>query len=463
LPWLRGRLSAPRRVVGTVQDDDTMLRFVDSQDGPRLAALGTSCPDHFLRTKIRPLFADWDPATGDVEALETALERGLDQYRKDYQAYYVRCRRPDSPAMRDPSPTVVLVPGLGMFAFGKNKSESRVTAEFYNCAIEVMRGAEAIDRYQAMDEQEAFDIEYWPLEEAKLRRMPEEKELDRQVVVVVGAGAGIGKATAHRLVREGAHVACVDREEAAAGATAQEIVDGYGPGIGVAGSGISNCGPAVGLRCDITDRASVRRLFEDVTLAYGGVDAVVVTAGVFVAPDTSGRIDDRHWGLTFGVNVTGAYIAADEANRVFQRQGLPASVVLTTSANAVVAKKGSLAYDTSKAAANHLVRELAVEMAPLVRVNAVAPATVVKGSTMFPRDRVIASLAKYAIPYGEEETTEALRDRLAGFYARRSLTQSPIEPEDQAEAIFLLLSRRLSKTTGHVIPVDGGLPDGFLR
>jgi NAD(P)-dependent dehydrogenase (short-subunit alcohol dehydrogenase family) len=314
-----------------------------------------------------------------------------------------------------------------------------------------------------MDEQEAFDIEYWPLEEAKLQRMPPEKELDRQVIVVVGAGAGIGKATAHRLVREGAHIVCVDRDEAGAKETAQEIVARYGPGIGVAGSGISNCGPALGLACDVMDRASVTRLFEDVALAYGGVDAVVVTAGVFVAPDASGRIDDRQWALTFGVNVTGAYIVADEAHRLFKSQGLPANVVLTTSANAVVAKKGSLAYDTSKAAANHLVRELAVEMAPLVRVNAVAPATVVKGSTMFPRERVIASLAKYAIPFRDDETTDGLRDKLAGFYAKRSLTQTPIEPDDQAEAIFLLLSRRLSKTTGHVIPVDGGLQDGFLR
>ena len=463
LPWLRGRLSSTRRVVGTVQDDEKMLRFVGSHDGPRLAALGTSCPDHFLRTKIRPLFAEWDPAQSDLDALKAALERGLESYRRDYAAYYARCRRPDSPAMRDPNPTVVLVPGLGMFAFGKSKSESRVTAEFYNCAIEVMRGAEAIDRYEAMDEQEAFDIEYWPLEEAKLQRMPPEKELDRQVMVVVGAGAGIGKATAHRLSREGAHVVCVDRDGAGARATAQEIIDRLGPGIGVAGSGISNCGSALGLACDVTDRASVARVFEDVMLAYGGLDAVVVTAGVFVAPDAGGRVDDHQWALTFGVNVTGAYIVADEAHALFKRQGLPASIVLTTSANAVVAKKGSLAYDTSKAAANHLVRELAVEMAPLVRVNAVAPATVVKGSTMFPRERVMASLAKYAIPFRDDETTESLREKLADFYARRSLIQAPIEPEDQAEAIFLLLSRRLSKTTGHVIPVDGGLQDGFLR
>jgi NAD(P)-dependent dehydrogenase (short-subunit alcohol dehydrogenase family) len=204
-------------------------------------------------------------------------------------------------------------------------------------------------------------------------------------------------------------------------------------------------------------------MLREALLAYGGLDSVVVTAGVFVPPDKGGRIEDRHWSLTFGVNVTGAYIVADEANRIFQQQGLPASVVLTTSANAVAAKKGSLAYDASKAAANHLVRELAVEMAPLVRVNAVAPATVIKGSSMFPRDRVIASLAKYEIPFGESETTEELRGKLAAFYAERSLTRLPIEPEDQAEAILLLVSQRLSKTTGHVIPVDGGLQDGFLR
>jgi rhamnulose-1-phosphate aldolase/alcohol dehydrogenase len=463
IPFVRGQVSASRRFVGTVQDDERMLRFVNSHDAPRLAALGTSCPDHFLRTKIKPFFVDWNPATGDVESLRKAVAEGIVEYRKDYAAYYERCKHPDSPAMRDPNPTVVLIPGLGMLAWGKNKSESRVTAEFYNCAIEVMRGAEAIDEYEAMDQQEAFDIEYWLLEEAKLRRMPPEKELDRQVIVVIGAGAGIGKETAHRLVREGAHLVCVDLNEESAKETAQEIIAQYGPGIGVAGTGISNCGPAIGLACDITNRESVRQLFEDTMLAYGGIDAVVVTAGVFVPPDKSGRVEDRHWALTFGINVTGAYIVADEAYQIFKKQGLTGNVVLTTSANAVVAKKGSLAYDTSKAAANHLVRELAVEFAPLVRVNAVAPATVVKGSTMFPRDRVIASLTKYNIDFDESEDAEALRDKLAQFYAKRSLTQTPIEPSDQAEGIFLLVSRRLAKTTGHVIPVDGGLQDGFMR
>src|SRR5207237_578848 len=257
IPFIRGQVSVYKRFVGTVQDDERMLRFVNSHAGPRLAELGTSCPDHFLRTKIKPFFVDWNPAGGDIEALKKAIADGIVEYRKDYEAYYQKCKRPDSPAMRDPNPTVVLIPGLGMIAWGKNKSESRVTAEFYNCAVEVMRGAEAIDRYEAMDEQEAFDIEYWSLEEAKLRRLPPERELERQIIAVVGAGSGIGKATAHRLVKEGAHVVCVDVDEAAARVTAREIIARYGEGIGVAGTGLSNCGPAIALSCDISSRASV--------------------------------------------------------------------------------------------------------------------------------------------------------------------------------------------------------------
>ncbi|MEN9653052.1 MAG: 3-oxoacyl-[acyl-carrier-protein] reductase FabG, partial [Verrucomicrobiota bacterium] len=211
LPWLRGQVSKEKRFIGTIQDDDKILRFVNSKDAPRLAELGTSCPDHFLRTKIKPLYVGWNPQTEDAAALKTKLAAALEQYRKDYASYYNACKRPNSPAMRDPNPTVVLIPGLGMIAWGKDKSESRVTAEFYNCAVEVMRGAEAIDQYIALPQQEAFDIEYWLLEEAKLKRMPAEKELARQVIIVVGAGSGIGKETAHRLVKEGAHIVCVDK------------------------------------------------------------------------------------------------------------------------------------------------------------------------------------------------------------------------------------------------------------
>ncbi len=463
LPWLRGRVSQRRRFVGTVQEDAATLRFVNSHDAPRLAELGTSCPDHFLRTKIKPLYVAWDPRSDDVDGLKRALDAGLEGYRADYAAYYERHKHPDSPAMRDPNPTVILLPGLGMVAWGKDKSESRVTAEFYGCAIEVMRGAEAIDEYTALPPREAFDIEYWLLEEAKLRRMPPEQELARQVVAVVGGGSGIGRELALRLAREGAHIACVDRDEAAARTTAAAITDRHGVGIGVAGSGISGCGPAIGLRADITERASIRAMLEQVALAYGGLDAVAVTAGIFVPPDTAGRIPDDRWALTFAINMTGPYLVADEAARMWRAQGLPANLVLTTSANAVVAKRGSVAYDTSKAAANHLVRELAIDLAPLVRVNGVAPATVVQGSAMFPRERVIASLAKYAIAYADDEPTEALTEKLARFYADRTLLKRPITPADQAEALFLLLTERLRQTTGQIIAVDGGLHEAFLR
>jgi rhamnulose-1-phosphate aldolase/alcohol dehydrogenase len=463
LPALRGLVSSEKRFIGTVQDDEKILRFVNSRDAARLAELGTSCPDHFLRTKIKPLYVNWHPQNEDLATLREKLAVGIERYRRDYAAYYAKCRHRNSPAMRDPNPTVVLIPGLGMIAWGKDKSESRVTAEFYNCAVEVMRGAEAIDRYIALPQQEAFDIEYWLLEEAKLRRMPPEKELARQVVIVIGAGSGIGKETAHRLVREGAHLVCVDLNEAAAQETAQEIAAKYGAGIGVAGTGLSNCGPAIGLAANITDRASIRRMLDDVAIAYGGFDSICVTAGIFVPSNTTGHIPDDKWALTFAINVTGAYLVGDEAGKTWKKQGLRGNLVLTTSANAVVAKKGSIAYDTSKAAANHLVRELALELAPLVRVNGVAPATVVQGSAMFPRDRVIGSLAKYNIPYTEKEETASLVGKLAQFYADRTLTKAPITPADQAEAYFLLVSSRLSKTTGQVITVDGGLHEAFLR
>ena len=463
LPWFRGQVSKAKRLIGTVQDDEKILRFVNSKDAARLAELGTSCPDHFLRTKIKPLYVDWNPQAEDTAALKQKLAAGLEAYRKDYAAYYNTCKHANSPAMRDPNPTVVLIPGVGLIAWGKDKSESRVTAEFYTCAVEVMRGAEAIDTYIALSQQEAFDIEYWLLEEAKLKRMPAEKELARQVVIVIGAGSGIGKETAHRIVKEGAHIVCVDMKIETAQATAKEITDKYGVGIGVAGSGISSCGSALGLAANIVDRASVRAMLDDVALAYGGFDSICVTAGVFWPSDTTGHIPDDKWAFTFGVNVTGSYIVGDEALKTWKEQGLKGQLVLTTSANAAVAKKGSLAYDCSKAAANHLVRELAMELAPLVRVNGVAPATVVQGSAMFPRDRVIGSLAKYNIPYKDDEATDSLVAKLAQFYADRTLTKAPITPADQAEAYFLLVSQRLSKTTGQIVTVDGGLHEAFLR
>jgi rhamnulose-1-phosphate aldolase/alcohol dehydrogenase len=463
LPRLRGMLSQANRFIGTVQATERVLQFVNGHDAARLAEIGTSCPDHFLRTKIKPLYVDWDPQHQSPDTLVAKLEQGLAAYRADYTAYYQACKHPNSPAMRDPNPTVVLIPGLGLIAWGKNKSESRVTAEFYSLAIDVMRASEAISHYQGLPRQEAFDIEYWPLEEAKLKRMPPDKELARNVVVVIGAGSGIGKATAHRVAKEGAHLACADLSAEAAQKTAQELIDLYGVGIGVAGTGNSGCGPAIGLGVDITRRESVRELFEQVVLAYGGLDNVIVTAGVFVPPGQDGQISDDQWSLTYAINVLGGYIVAEEAKQIWLSQGLKGSLVLTTSVNAAVAKNGSLAYDTSKAAANHLVRELAIELAPLVRVNGLAPATVVEGSSMFPRDRVISSLHKYQVPFEASESTDSLRVKLAGFYAQRSLTKAPITLADQAEVAYLLSSSKFSKTTGQIISVDGGLPEAFLR
>jgi rhamnulose-1-phosphate aldolase/alcohol dehydrogenase len=464
LPWLRGRVSQDKKMIATVETGDVIQRFVNSAEAERLAELGTSCPDHFLRTRIKPLHVDWDPQAGTTETLKEALAAGLEQYREDYRAYYEDHAAPDDPDMRGSDPTVILIPGIGMVAWGKNKSESRVTAEFYNAAVEVMRGAEAVDTYTALPRQEAYDIEYWRLEQAKLERMPPEEELAREVVAVVGGGSGIGKAAVPRLIEENATVAALDLDRAAAEATAEEIMDEIGMGIGVAGSGVSRCGDVIGHECNVADRGSVREALDQVVLAYGGLDHVVVTAGLYENSDENGRIPDERWDETFAVNAKGPHLVADEAKGIWDAQGLDGSMVITTSVNAVVPKTGSFAYDTSKAAANHLVRELALELAPDIRVNGLAPATMVEGSSMFPRERVLASLEKYGVDYDADAPIEALRERLADFYADRTLTKEPITPADQAEAVFLLVSDdRLGKTTGQILSVDGGLRGAFLR
>ncbi|WP_372638715.1 bifunctional rhamnulose-1-phosphate aldolase/short-chain dehydrogenase [Fodinibius sp.] len=463
LPFLRGQVSQENQFIGTVQDDEVTLQFINAEDAPRLAELGTSCPDHFLRTKIKPLYVEWDPQRDSMEDLKGAVTAGLQQYREDYAEYYNSHRDEDSPDMRDPNPTVILIPGLGMIAWGKNKSESRVTAEFYTAAIGVMRGAESVANYTALPKQEAYDIEYWALEEAKLQRMPPESELSRQVIAVIGAGSGIGKALVSRLIEEGGTVAALDLNEETAKATAEDVLGEIGMGIGVAGSDISGSGDIIGLGCDITDRQSVQQALHDITIAYGGLDNVAVTAGLYPTPDQNGDVNDVAWDNSFAVNVKGNYIVADEVADIWKAQNLDGSMVITTSANAVVPKAGSMAYDTSKSAANHLIRELAIELAPRVRVNGVAPATVVEGSSMFPRDRVIASLTKYGLDFDEEESTESLREKLADFYASRTLTKQPITLDQQTEAIYSLISSRYENTTGHILPVDGGLKEAFLR
>ncbi len=473
LPYLRGQVSANRRVIASYVDLPEVLKFVNSRDAEALAYLGTSCPDHFIRTKIRPLYVKWAPS-GDLASLKAAIAEGLKTYRKEYAEYYQAHAEADSPAMRDDNPSIVLVPGLGMFSFGKSKPESRITGEFYTNAIHVMEGASALSEgeppselpqagpasptsafkvhtnYVALPAREAFRIEYWKLEEAKIRRQPAEKQLSRQIVVVVGGGSGIGREVALLAAERGAHVVVADRDAAGAEAVAGEVKAIAGKEFVISAS------------VDIRKRETIREAVAQAVKAFGGADILINTAAIFPSsPD--GVISDAQWALTLEVNVTANYLLADELTKLFKEQGLPVSIVLTSSANAVVSKRGSEAYDVSKAALSHLVRELAVGLAPLVRVNGISPATVVKGSTMFPRERVIASLSKYGIPFEASATDEELRTLLAEFYAKRTLTHQPIDPKDCAEAILFLAGPASRCTTGHLIPVDGGLTEAFLR
>jgi rhamnose utilization protein RhaD (predicted bifunctional aldolase and dehydrogenase)/NAD(P)-dependent dehydrogenase (short-subunit alcohol dehydrogenase family) len=473
LPYLRGAVSRRQRWIGSYTDSQEVLEFVNSESTERLAHLGTSCPDHFIRTKIRPMFLKWNPA-GDATELKELIETALETYRAEYAGYYGRHAVKDSPAIRDASPTVVLVPGVGMFSFGKNKTESRVTGEFYINAIGVMRGAGRLgvgvgckeipqagpaasaeqfsvyENYVALPPSEAFRIEYWKLEEAKIRRQPPEKELSRKIALVVGGGSGIGREVALLAAERGAHVMIADRDVAGAEKVAEEV-------RAIAGKE-TVCWTGI----DIRDRAAIKAALETTVREFGGIDILINTAALFPS-SSDGAISDAQWALTLEVNVTANYLLVDEAAGIFREQGIDASVVLTSSANAVVAKRGSEAYDVSKAALSHLVRELAVSLAPKVRVNGISPATVVKGSTMFPRDRVMASLKKYGLPFDENDTDDGLRSVLAQFYATRTLTHQPIDPKDCAQAILFLAGPMARCTTGHLIPVDGGLTEAYLR
>lgn len=472
-PYLRGRVSTQNRWISSFSDAADVLQFVNSKDAKELAYLGTSCPDHFIRTKIRPMFVPW-PAGAGIAELKAQIESSVIEYREQYCTYYHYFAAPGSPGLRDPNPTVVLIPGLGMFSFGKNRTEARIVGEFYTNAIHVMEGAslladgevtetlpqcgESMDpasfkvytNYVALPPIEAFRIEYWAMEEAKIRRQPPEKELSRRIALVVGGASGIGREVALLAAARGAHVMVADRDEAAATHVAEEL------------KSVTQREFVASTVVDIRSRDVIASALKATVAAFGGVDILINTAALFPS-SPSGAVSDSMWATTLEVNVTANYLLADEAAKLFAEQGLDGAIVLTSSANAVVAKRGSEAYDVSKAALSHLVRELAVSLAPGVRVNGISPATVVKGSTMFPRDRVRASLTKYNIPFGESQTDEELRGLLAAFYAKRTLTHQPIDPTDCAEAILFLASPRARCTSGHIIPVDGGLIEAFLR
>jgi rhamnose utilization protein RhaD (predicted bifunctional aldolase and dehydrogenase)/NAD(P)-dependent dehydrogenase (short-subunit alcohol dehydrogenase family) len=469
MPFLRGAVSQQKRLIGSWTDAEDVLRFVNSVDAHALASLGTSCPDHFIRTKIRPLFVPAKPED-DAAALRTKIVDSLATYRQDYEAYYRQHALPDSPKLREAVPAIVLMPGIGMFSFAKSKTESRIAGEFYVNAIHVMEGATALAgekpttdlpqagaaapceafrahaNYVALPSLEAFRIEYWALEDAKLRRQPPEKELSRQIALIVGGASGIGRATALLAAERGAHLMIADRDLAGAETVAQEARAAAG----------AETVSAVAV--DIRNRDSIVSAMRETVARFGGLDILVNTAAMFPSAMTAAA-----WASTLDLNVTANYLLADEAAKLFAEQNLDASVVLTSSANAVVSKRGSEAYDVSKAAVSHLVRELAVTLGPKVRVNGISPATVVKGSTMFPRDRVIASLTKYAVPFDATASDDELRERLAAFYAQRTITHRPIDPEDCARAILFLAGPHAPCTTGHLIPVDGGLAEAFLR
>ena len=503
LPALRGTVSTNRRAVAHFTDSDEALAFAGSRWAKALSRLGTSCPDHFLRTRICPFFVDWDPAAGNAETLKAAIRMQVGDYRNEYRRYYDTFATPDSPKLRDTNPSVVIVPGVGLFGFGRNKKEARIATEFFVNAINVMAGATALEtadlkvgtttatdeprtkadepgyvvptfrsaavslpqarraehssqfeqlhNYVALPRSEAFRIEYWALEEAKLQRMPAEAEFSRKIVMVIGGGSGIGREVALLLARKGAHIVIADADAESATRVADEA------------AAISSSEFVAATRVDLGSAESLSAAATFTALRFGGIDGIVNTAAIYPVADASGRLTDAQWAKTFLVNVTGNYLLAQQTEWVFRDQELTGAMVLTGSANAVVSKKGSEAYDTSKSAVNHLIRELAIGLAPLVRVNGIAPATVVAGSTMFPRDRVMQSLQKYKIAFAESESTEELRGKLAEFYAQRTLTRRPILPKDCANAIVWLLSDDSAKTTGHVIPVDGGLTEAFLR
>lgn len=475
LPALRGVVSSNRRVIAHYTGEEDALTFAGSKWAKNLSALGTSCPDHFLRTRVCPWFIDWDAAEEDVQTLKSRIRTEIAGYRESYQKYYEEWATSDSPKLRDSNPSVVVIPGLGLFGFGKSKKEARITTEFFINAIHVMAGANALEdgeashplpqarraeqskqftefhNYVALPRSEAFRIEYWALEEAKLQRMPAEAEFSRKIALVIGGASGIGREVALLLGRRGAHVVVADFDLPGATDVAAEV------------GAISSSEFVAATAVDLSSSESLGEAVQFTISKFGGIDIVVNTAAIYPVPGPEGELSEEQWAKTFRANVTGNYLLARETDWVFKDQNLPGTMVLTGSANAVVPKKGSEAYDTSKAALNHLIRELAIKLSPHVRVNGIAPATVVAGSTMFPRDRVIQSLRKYKIEFSEKESTEELRGKLADFYAQRTLTKRSILPQDCANAVIWLASDLSAKTTGHVIPVDGGLAEAFLR
>lgn len=441
MPAIRGMISAESHKVGHFDDSEAVLTFVNSADLEPLAALGTSCPDHFLRTKIRPLVIAFDPANPDVEGALASLETAVEDYRGGYAAYYERCKRPDSPPMRDPNAVVYLMPGVGMFTFAKDKATARISGEFYVNAINVMRGASAVSTYQGLSEQEAFDIEYWLLEEAKLQRMPKPKSLAGRVALVTGGAGGIGKATAARLLREGACVVLADIDEAALTSSSDELAGAFGKDV------------VRTVRMDVTSEDAVISSFVDAAVEFGGVDILVSNAGLA----SSAPIEETSlalWNKNMDILSTGYFLVSREAFKLFRAQKIGGNIVFVASKNGLAASPNASAYCTAKAAEIHLARCLALEgAAEQIRVNVVNPDAVLRGSKIWTGEWKEQRAAAYKMS----------TDELEEHYRQRSMLKRSVFPEDIAEAIYFLASEMSAKSTGNIINVDAGNAQSFTR
>ncbi|MDO8369070.1 MAG: bifunctional aldolase/short-chain dehydrogenase [Saprospiraceae bacterium] len=442
-PILRGFCSSQTRMVGHFSDDERVLQFINSNDLERLAPLGTSCPDHFLRTKISPLVLELKPDEdlSDVAKIKEKLTPAFETYRQMYADYYQACKRPNSPAMRDPNPVVILWPGVGMFAFAKDKQTARVAAEFYTNAINVMRGAEAVSEYNALPRQEAFDIEYWLLEEAKLKRMPNPKPLSGRVALVTGSAGGIGKAIARKFAEEGACVVLNDLNPERLEEAKSEFLNDFS----------KDAVSAISL--DVTDAQSVAAAFEWACLAFGGVDIVVNNAGISISQPIAEH-SEENWDKLYHILVKGQFLVSQAGVNVMRKQGFGGDIVNIVSKNAVVAGPNNSGYGSAKAAQAHLTRLLAAELGPdHIRVNTVNPDAVIAGSNIWSGGWAEGRAKAYGIRVEE----------LPAYYAKRTLLNEIILPEDIANACFAFVGGLLNKSTGNALNVDGGVAMGFLR
>ena len=441
MPEIRKRICKGERKVGHFFDTAEVLEFVNSRDLRSLAALGTSCPDHFLRTKIRPLVLPFDPASGNLDSVISSLDQIFADYRTDYSAYYERCKRADSPKMRDPNAVIYLIPGVGMLSFAKDKATARIASEFYVNAINVMRGASSVSKYVGLSEQEAFNIEYWLLEEAKLQRMPKPKSLAGRIALVTGGAGGIGRAIAERLMGEGACVVLSDNDEASLHATVAEYGKRFGRDA------------VLGTLTDVTSEEAVAAAFRDTVLAYGGIDIVVANAG-FASAAAFEETSLELWNRNIAILATGYFLAAREGYKIMKEQGLGGSIVFIASKNALAASPGASAYCTAKAAEIHLARCIALEGAPHgIRANVVNPDAVLRGSKIW---------------QGEWRTQRAASNKvseaeLEEVYRQRSLLKRSVFPEDIAEAVYYFASDLSAKSTGNILNVDAGNAVSFAR